>query len=55
MARRYYNGTVRNFNVAIGSFPSMLVARMFGFREQPYFELDDDDAAKVPQVDLAGA
>lgn len=53
MARRYYNGTVRNLNVAIGSFPSMLVARTFGFREQPYFELDDAEAANVPQVDLA--
>jgi LemA protein len=53
MARRYYNGAVRNLNVAIGSFPGLLVARIFGFRELAYFELDDAAAAAVPHVDLA--
>ena len=41
MARRYYNGTVRNLNISIQSFPDALVARPLGFREEPFFELDD--------------
>ena len=53
MARRYYNGTVRNLNIRIQSFPDVLVARPLGFREQPFFELDDRAAAAVPTVDLA--
>ena len=32
MARRYYNGTVRNQNVLVQSFPSNLIASLFGFR-----------------------
>jgi LemA protein len=49
MARRYYNGTVRNLNIRIQSVPDMLVARPLGFREEPFFDLDDGDAA-VPTV-----
>ena len=52
MARRYYNGTVRNLNVRVQSIPDLLVARPAGFREQPYFELDDASQADVPRVDL---
>ena len=52
MARRYYNGTVRNLNIKIQSFPDVLVARPLGFTEQPFFELDDPAAAAVPKVDL---
>ena len=41
MARRYYNGTVRNLNISIQSFPDVLVARPLGFREEQFFELED--------------
>ena len=41
MARRYYNGTVRNLNISIQSFPDVLLARALGFKEEPFFELDD--------------
>jgi LemA protein len=50
MARRYYNGTVRNLNISIQSFPDSLVARPLGFREQPFFELDDRAEAAAPTV-----
>jgi LemA protein len=50
MARRYYNGTVRNLNIAIQSFPANVLAGMFGFHEQPFFELDDRSQAAVPGV-----
>jgi LemA protein len=50
MARRYYNGTVRNLNTAIQSFPTNVLAGRFGFHEQPFFELDDRSQAAVPGV-----
>jgi LemA protein len=52
MARRYYNGTVRNLNVLVQSFPSNLVAGLFGFALRDFFELAAGEGA-VPQVDLA--
>jgi LemA protein len=47
-ARRFYNGNVRDLKIALQSFPSNLVGNMFGFKEEPYFELGDDDVAKQP-------
>jgi LemA protein len=49
MARRYYNGTVRDFNTGIQSFPDVLIARPTGFREQPFFQADEASVA-TPQV-----
>jgi len=54
MARRYYNGAVRNLNIGIQSFPGALLARPFGFHEEPFFELDDRSQAAAPQVSLGG-
>jgi LemA protein len=54
MARRYYNGAVRNLNIAIQSFPDVLVARLLGFREAEFFELEDRSQAAAPQVAFAG-
>ena len=51
LARRYYNGTVRDYNIGIQSFPDLLLARAFGFREEPYFETED---TAVPSVKLTG-
>lgn len=52
MARRYYNGAVRNLNVLVQSFPSNVVAGLFGFGERPFFELSSDAERAVPQVSL---
>ncbi len=49
MARRYYNGTVRNLNILIESFPSSIVAGMFHFAKKDYFEIDESEKA-VPKV-----
>ena len=49
MARRYYNGTVRNLNTAIQKFPAVLIARKFGFNEAPFFEAEEGEKA-VPKV-----
>lgn len=42
-ARRYYNGAVRNLNVRVGSFPDMLVAKVFGFIPAQFFDFDGQD------------
>lgn len=49
MARRYYNGTVRNFNIAVESFPSLIIARLGGFKAAEFFaaEADERDAPKL--------
>lgn len=52
MARRYYNGAVRNLNVMVESFPGNLVAGLFGFARRDYFELTDAADRAVPQVAL---
>ena len=50
MARRYYNGAVRNLNTMIQSFPELLAARAFGFKEEPFFELADRAEGASPRV-----
>jgi LemA protein len=50
MARRYYNGTVRNLNIGIQSFPDSLLAGMLGFRALPFFQLEDRAQAAAPAV-----
>lgn len=54
MARRYYNGATRNLNVLVESFPSNLVAGLFGFRQRDFFEIGDTDRA-VPTVAFKGS
>ena len=51
-ARRYYNGSVRDYNTKIESVPSNVVASLFNFAEREYFQKTSDDAANVPLVKL---
>ena len=51
-ARRYYNGSVRDLNTLIQSFPSNLIAQKYDFIEAQFFELDVEAARQVPQVDF---
>ena len=51
-ARRYYNGTVRDFSILAESFPSQLVARLFGFHPDGYFEAESSMERQVPKVKL---
>lgn len=55
MARRYYNGTVRDYNTRIQSFPDNLIARPFGFAEAEFFELDDERARTAPRISFEAA
>jgi LemA protein len=50
LARRYYNGAVRNYNVSTQQFPSNLVANMGGFAAAKFFELDNAADRNAPKV-----
>ena len=51
-ARRYYNGSVRDNNNMVEGFPSMLVARLFGFRSAEFFEIELASQRAAPEVSL---
>lgn len=40
-ARNYYNGAVETYNIRVQSFPSLLVARRFGFQPAEFFAAGD--------------
>jgi len=50
MARRYYNGTARDLNTAVESFPSNVIANSFKFEKVEYFEMENPADRAVPQV-----
>lgn len=50
LARRYYNGAVRDFNVMIEQFPSNLIANMGSFKPAAFFQIDNDADRAAPKV-----
>lgn len=50
LARRYYNGAVRDLNVMIEQFPSNLVANNTGFKPAPFFQIENEADRAVPKV-----
>ena len=46
-ARRYYNAVVRDLNTKIQSFPSNILAGMFGFTQRQFFETAAADREPV--------
>lgn len=51
-ARRFYNSTVRDFNTDIQSVPKNIVASIFSFKKEEFFELEDEAARSVPKVEF---
>jgi len=49
-ARRFYNASVRDFNIRIQSFPERLIAGMLGFKPFEYFEVETEAERKVPKI-----
>ncbi|MFA5383464.1 MAG: LemA family protein [Eubacteriales bacterium] len=47
-ARRYYNAVVRDYNITIESVPSNIVASMFKFKQEEFFELGEPEAERKP-------
>ena len=42
MARRYYNGAVRDLNTKIQLFPAVMFAGLFGFKSEAFYKVEDD-------------
>ena len=49
--RQFYNDTVMKLNAKLETFPTVLVAGMFGFRAEPYFEAEAE-ASQAPKVEF---
>ena len=47
-ARRFYNGNVRDLNIKVDTFPSNLIAGIFKFTKQEFFQLEEGSVAKEP-------
>lgn len=47
-ARRFYNGTVRDYNTSIQTFPSNLLASRFGFTKKEFFDIPDNGPESAP-------
>lgn len=53
-ARRFYNANVKAMNSAVETFPTVLIATPMGFKEQPYFGLDDPLASQPVRINFSG-
>lgn len=54
-ARRFFNSATNELNTAVQQFPANLLAGMFGFSEEAFFEIEDELAAavkKAPEVNF---
>jgi LemA protein len=54
-SRRFYNANVQGYNRRIQSFPSVFVARTFGFKEEEFFEIEPalrPTVEQAPRVDF---
>jgi LemA protein len=57
-SRRFYNAVVQDYNRRVQSFPSNVVARSFGFKDEEFFEIEEalrPQLAEAPKVDFTRA
>jgi LemA protein len=47
-ARRFYNGSVRDYNIKLQVFPTSLFAGMLGFTHRDFFEVDNQEEVDKP-------
>lgn len=52
-ARRFYNGSARDLNIKIKTFPTSIFAGMLGFKAREFFEVDEAQAAAVNEAPKA--
>ncbi len=52
-ARRYYNGAVRDYNTRVQSFPSNIIASLFNFKEEEFFEITLATERETPKADFS--
>ena len=46
-SRKYYNGTVKNYNIAILKFPNNIAAKIFGYKQKNMFEAKEEEKQNV--------
>lgn len=51
--RKRFNETVQGYNTKLRTFPTVMIAGMYGFQQRPYFEAAAD-AQAAPKVDFSG-
>lgn len=51
-SRRYYNGVTRQYNTKTETFPSVIVANMFGFKQYPMFEITNEAERENVRVEF---
>jgi LemA protein len=51
-ARRFFNGNVRDYNNKVQMFPSNMIAGIFRFQPEEFFEVEDDAVRKSIKVSL---
>jgi LemA protein len=49
VARQDYNAAVQDYNTARGQFPMVIAAKIYGFKEEPYFQAEDR-ARQAPTI-----
>lgn len=52
-ARRFFNSATNEYNTTVQQFPANIIAGMFGFKTEPFFEIDEalkDAVNKAPEV-----
>lgn len=52
--RRYFNSATKEYNVAVETFPSNIIAGMFGFRREVMFDIGSDrpNLEQAPQINF---
>ncbi len=49
VARNDYNTAIQDYNTTRGSFPTVLFANLYGFKEEPYFKAEEG-ARQAPRI-----
>ena len=49
-SRQHYNDSVMTYNTKTESFPANIIAGMFSFKDEAFFEIEDEAAREVPKV-----
>ena len=49
VARQDYNKAIEDFNLRVKRFPSVILARLFGYNEKPYYKADEG-TEKAPEI-----
>jgi LemA protein len=52
-ARRFYNTNVKDFTIAVQSFPGNIIASWFGFKSDAFFELPEGENAATEPVKVS--